>query len=732
MKIIDQHVRRAGSTLVMSVVLLTIAGFTLGAIITVTMSYSKQSEIAMYRKKAMHLAESGLNIAVMDLNHSGEGRISFAASQNYFDEQSAFVEDTNWGFSTEVQLVNGQNMLVSIGRYRGSQKVVQSGVVLGAGSRSIHALYSHALFAGNVDGDNYVLEVGGNGYSADFVRGDVYSGGNINLSGSSFLRLPEILDDLDYDGIWNVTNETWTDAYTSQSFTNILTAAQFNDYRSSIASDMDKVYNNGLYDYGEAFLDSAGNGLYDEGEVFTDINGNGVRDAGDGYIDNNGNAIYDAGIDTIVDNGNGVWDVGEEWTDDPGRRRRQNGRYDPPGGWWKLRRNGNWVWKTNDRSQNWAAEQFEDSGSGDGDFDPGEPWIDGNGIYNEGEQFVDDRNGIYDYGTQAYGTITGMPAPAAGQVPANGGDPLISPPNLASMYYGEHKAGTRPIGAQQRWGHDIAVTSSDYGNDVRITDSSRAEHIFQRNPGDRTYTKLYDHNGIRVNDYFLEDPTDPTYKNRDDSASIDGTMYTSPEFIDVKPEHNGKVYYVEGNLYIHSPTAFAMRFREPGTRITIVAKGNVTISDEFYYNADYANDLTRAEMNSTVVNNPSDALVLIALKNPDVVDSGNIYIGDTQFGTGGGIHAMLYAENDFIDINLNTADQPFISVFGNMSAGNKVALGREGSDRTRLDITLDERIRDGSIIVPGLPGPVGYQRGIQLDTAWRLNPGTWSSYSAIQ
>ena len=38
---------------------------------------------------------------------------------------------------------------------------------------------------------------------------------------------------------------------------------------------------------------------------------------------------------------------------------------------------------------------------------------------------------------------------------------------------------------------------------------------------------------------------------------------------------------------------------------------------------------------------------------------------------------MLYAENDFVDKNINTVDQQYISIFGNMTAGNQVRLNRE-------------------------------------------------------
>jgi hypothetical protein len=316
------------------------------------------------------------------------------------------------------------------------------------------------------------------------------------------------------------------------------------------------------------------------------------------------------------------------------------------------------------------------------------------------------------------------------------------------MYYDVSKDSYEPMGALSRWGHDVEVTSSDYGGNIAITDSSRPEHIFVRNPPTggstysggaqvygRSYSRVYDDNGYRVDDYFLEDPTDSTYNSYVSGDSIDGTSYTAPMYVNVKENGNVRLYYVDGNVYIHHPRVYSMRFRKPGTRITIVARGNITLSDEFYYNADYDRNLSRSDMDSTIVDNPSDALCLIALKNPNCADSGNIYIGDAQFGTGGSIHAMLYAENDFVDNNINSSGQPFISIYGNMSAGNHIRLNRPSggsSNRTRLDITLDERIREGTIIVPGLPHPVGNDRSIQVDTAWQLLPGSWKSWSMLQ
>jgi hypothetical protein len=448
----------------------------------------------------------------------------------------------------------------------------------------------------------------------------------------------------------------------------------------------------------------------------------------------------------VVDHGNGRWDAGEEWIEDSGHSRRVNGKYDAAGGYWS---GSSWktTYKVGSKTYScasWPAESYEDVG--DGVYTPEEPYIDQNGHYDVGEQYVDDRNSIYDYGTQTKGSISGMPAPAAGQLPATGNNPSIDSPDLLHMYYSINKATTPPSDALPRWGNDVAVTAADYGSTKAITDSTKPQHVFVRNPpksgsvtsgGKTIYGRSYTsttNNGVSVDDYFFEDPADASYNTTVSSASIDGTAQTAPMYIDVKSTANGLLYYVDGNVWLHHPQVYSMRFRQPGTRITIVASGNITISDEFYYNADYKAGLTPAQVNSTIVNNPSDALCLIAIKrSSSSTNSGNIYIGDAQFGTGGSIHALLYAENNFIDNNINSTGQPYISIFGNMTAGNLVSLNRPASgSRTRLDVTLDERIRNGTVIVPGLPYPVGSQRSIILDTAWHIVPGTWRSWSFLQ
>lgn len=745
-------VRQRGSALLIAIVMLAIAGFVVAGIHTATMANALNAERTYHHDKAVFLADTGLRAALVKLNTSSDGAITYAESREYLARAEAFPHP-EWGFVTGLATSNGQTMLVSEGRYNGAQARVQCALTLGSGTRTIHALYAHALFAGNIKGDNsYILKVGGSGTGADFVKGDTYSGGAIELSGSARLRHPEILVDTNGDGICE-PGETWTNSYAVRTFTAPLSQAEFNAYKASMNTNQDKLYKNGKYDWGEAFVDKLGNGVYDEGEAFVDSNGNGKRDPGDSYIDRNSNGVYNAGIDTVVDYGNGRYDSGEKWVEDSTRSQRVNGRYDPAGGYYQYSW-GSWSWKTSYTSNyrtyscsGWPAEEYEDVG--DGVYSAsGESFTDQNGVYDSGEDYFDDRNGIYDYGTQARKAITGMPAPGPGQAKAKGFNDPIDPPNLTNMFYQVNKNGVRPRGALPRWGHDVAVASNDYGTAKAIVDTSKPEHIFIRNPptsgstssgGKTIYGRSYSYvtNGMgkRLDDYFLEDPADPTYNSYDTSAEIDGTVYTAPMYIDVKPEHNNMLYFVDGNVYLHNPQIYSMRFRRPGTRITIVANGNITISDEFCYNADYASGLTRSAMNSTVVHDPSDIICLIAMKNPAFPgNTGNIYIGDSQFGTGGSIHGLLYAENDFVDVNINTVDQAFISVFGNMSAGNQVRLNRvvsSGRYRTRLDVTLDERVRDGEVIVPGLPHAVGTQRSIILDSAWRKIPGTWNSFSIL-
>jgi hypothetical protein len=362
-----------GFILVTTAVMLAIAAGTAGSIISATMNYTRNSEATHKQNEALFLADAGLQTALVKMNTSDDGNISYSQSRGYFSQTNSF-RAPDWGFNTQISVTNGRYMLTSTGRYGAKNEDVKAELTLGAGSRSVHALYAHALFAGNSSGKtNYILKVGGTGTGADFVNGDTYSGGNIQLSGSSFLRLPEaLIFDSDSDGLWDPATDLWQNAYATQVFTNPLSQADFNTYSNSMVSNLSKTYRNRKYDEGEAFVDTIGNGQYDVGEPFVDSDSDGVRDTGDSFIDRNGNGVYDAGVDTVVDRGNGQYDAGEEWTEDNASQyngKRVNGRYDPAGGYWSLN-NSTWTWKTANFSKNgvtyrpstWPAEKYGASG----------------------------------------------------------------------------------------------------------------------------------------------------------------------------------------------------------------------------------------------------------------------------------------------------------------------------------------------------------------------------------
>ena len=672
----------AGSILLVAAILLGIAMLALSSILIGASGHSRINFAAYHRERAFLLADSGLTAAIQQLNRGNQGNLSLLQSHGFFQNVNAFSDPT-WGFTTVVTDKSpGKKHIVSTGFFGKQKAVVSSDILLRTTQQDIHALYAFAIYAGNSSGDtNYVLQIGGTAAQSDVVNGDVYSGGDLELSGDAHLRHPEQAFDADGNGLWD-EGEDRHDSGTQVFHSNALTRADFDAYTGTV--DRALTYPNGQYDQGEAFIDTVGNGVYDPDEVFTDLDGDGVYGFGEPFTDTNGNGAHDVG-EPFVDHGNGTYDAGEVFVDV----------------------NGDGVWNAEvagwtDVAGVWhppiPAEDYADLGNGA--YDPAETFEDRNSVYDPGEEFFDDRNGRYDYGAQATGTITGMPAPGTGQQAATGGAPPITPPDLSRMYYDRPNAVLPPVDASPGWGHDVAVADAAFDANGQVHPSTDPAHIFVKNPTDRSYTPI-----PGKDDYFLEDPTDPSYGD-------------SSQQIMVASNGNDKVYYVDGNLYIHNPDTFDFKFREPGVRVTVVANGNITISDEFRYNGGTAN--------------PQDCLSLIAMKDPACTNSGNIYLGDAQFGTGGDIHAMLFAENDFVDNNLNTSGQSHLTVFGNMTAGNHVALNRSGSDRTRLDVTLDERILDQEDMPPGLPAALAGQRTLSVPTTWTVIPGTWVSYSNLR
>jgi hypothetical protein len=282
---------------------------------------------------------------------------------------------------------------------------------------------------------------------------------------------------------------------------------------------------------------------------------------------------------------------------------------------------------------------------------------------------------------------------------------------------------------------DFVVDASSPFNGSGRLPSTDPRHIivksFRNDLGPAGYT-------LNNPNYFLGDP----YENSDLSR------------ISVPAAGNNKVYFVDGNLWIEpqGQTLSIVKTPADGTKITIVARGNIYFADELLYQKP-----------------DKDALMFIALTDGEsfrdldgdnqydvgepilhdngngvyegpIEGSGNIFFGDPNGGPIGHVHAFMYADNFFDDHSLTDGGEPLpFEVTGFMSAGEQVQIKRDlegvtyyrnrsggGDDddddhdddddddreyyetftstgHARMIVNFDDRIAVGNMPVPGFP-----------------------------
>lgn len=290
---------------------------------------------------------------------------------------------------------------------------------------------------------------------------------------------------------------------------------------------------------------------------------------------------------------------------------------------------------------------------------------------------------------RAKGTVSG----ASGDVKEGVKQPI---PDIAGMKYETN--------------HDVDVAgefksaiykSNSLGGKAWELPEKNPAHIFRLNPSDRTANT----SKTAKNDYFLEDP----YEKVNNSTKIDpsgGTRITLSG-IGGKPGVSGneKVYFVDGNLWIHNNAIFSFTLFNSGgeaQKVTFVVKGNIYFSDNVFYNKP-----------------KNDGIAFIAIKDDKEKDSGNIYFGDPTFGTLEHMEAFMYAENNFHDNNLSATGSAKVTVHGNMTAGNQVKINRDfGAQHSKLTVDFDDRIWTGTLDLPGLPNQSGAS-ATWLVMSWR-------------
>jgi len=181
-----------GSVLVVAIVFLSIAGFSIGSIMSGTSNFLRMNRVMHNHERAFLLADAGLAAALVDLNNGGDGIITRSDSRNYFSRTNHFTE-AGWGFETSTSDLSGGALRISSeGTCRDSTAQCQVNASEDVGEDTIHCLYSMAVYAGNSSNStNYLFALGGSGSRADFVHGDIHCNGDIEILGDATVRLPE-------------------------------------------------------------------------------------------------------------------------------------------------------------------------------------------------------------------------------------------------------------------------------------------------------------------------------------------------------------------------------------------------------------------------------------------------------------------------------------------------------------------------------------------------------------
>jgi len=209
--------------------------------------------------------------------------------------------------------------------------------------------------------------------------------------------------------------------------------------------------------------------------------------------------------------------------------------------------------------------------------------------------------------------------------------------------------------------HNVSQIFTDQGvSSGYLASDHELYNVVVKNPGNRA-TECATTSG---DDYFLEPA----------SGFIAGTPKDGATPLNLGNDE--RIYYVDGNVWIHSPQTFGFALNG---KATIVATGNIYICD------------------NTVYSNSESLLGLVALGEYDgsgnLVSGGNIYFGDPRFGTTYTVSGLMFAGNDFLyntDSVTGAAQEPQtgFTVNGNFAAINQVSVQR---DWYSADVTGSKR-----------------------------------------
>ena len=134
---------------------------------------------------AFYLADAGAERAISILGDSTQWRAGFENQGLSGGSYNVVVAD-----STTNAILGSTIMITSFGHFKEAQK----GIEVVMGPADMHPLFYHAIYAGNfdeydpdVDSQAWTsqLALGGTGFSADIINGDIFFNGNVNVGGSA-------------------------------------------------------------------------------------------------------------------------------------------------------------------------------------------------------------------------------------------------------------------------------------------------------------------------------------------------------------------------------------------------------------------------------------------------------------------------------------------------------------------------------------------------------------------
>ena len=146
---------------------------------------------------------------------------------------------------------------------------------------------------------------------------------------------------------------------------------------------------------------------------------------------------------------------------------------------------------------------------------------------------------------QAKGAISGIDGET---------DKTYALPDIAGMdYANNHDFNVADLFS----GGDATWEASDLGGSAWQLPEENPAHIFRKNPDDR----LDEINSTTKDDYFLEDPHTTLHDYYDEGSMSGHTISLSGMAESPGPVGTGKVYYVDGNLWISNNAYSSMRIK---------------------------------------------------------------------------------------------------------------------------------------------------------------------------